>query len=119
MADCERRVRSANGTIPWHTDEEHGFTLLTIREWREAQTKAALPSSYADFYAARGICLDCSGSGAEMIAWSKPANELDINAAAELGLDELPLYDTCPTCNGTGRAARSDWRKSPEICRDP
>jgi hypothetical protein len=45
-----------------------------------------------------------------MIGWSKPANEIDIKADEEFGIDELPLYETCPTCGGTGKAERSKWR---------
>ena len=108
----ERRVRSARGIIPWHTDKEHGFTLLSVKEWCQTQCQAGLPSSLADFYAVNGICFDCLGSGAVMTGWSRPANEIDIQAAAELGLEELPLHEICSTCNGTGRAARSKWRKS-------
>ena len=98
----ESRVRSANGTIPWRTDEEHGFTLLEIRRWRAAQSDAGRPSSLADFYAAHGLCMDCRGHGAQMIGRSKPVNEIDARAAAELGVEELPVYDVCPTCNGSG-----------------
>ena len=100
---CERRVRSALGTIPWHADEEHGFTLLTMRRWREARSDAGLPSGLADFYAANNLCADCGAHGAQMIGWSKPTNEIGAKAAAELGLSELPLYDICPTCGGSGK----------------
>jgi len=54
--------------------------------------------------------MDCGASGAQVIGWSKPANEIDANAAAELGLAELPLHDVCPTCHGSGMAERSKWR---------
>jgi hypothetical protein len=59
-----------------------------------------------------GFCLDCEGHGAQMIGWNKPSSETDAKAAAEFGLEELPLYDICPTCNGSGKADRSNWRRS-------
>jgi len=34
-------------------------------------------------------------------------NEIDARAAAELGVEELPVYDVCPSCNGSGKAERS------------
>ncbi len=42
----ERKVRSADGLIPCHTDEEHGFTIQGIREWRAAQLAAGRPSAF-------------------------------------------------------------------------
>jgi ribosomal protein L32 len=81
-----------------------------MRDWRQAEEAASRQSSTDDFYAAHGLCNDCGSHGARMIGWSKPANEIDIKAAEEFGIDELPLYETCPTCGGTGKAERSKWR---------
>jgi hypothetical protein len=46
-----------------------------------------------------------------MIGWSKPSSAIDIRGE-EFGLEELPLYDVCPTCGGSGRAERSAWKGS-------
>lgn len=54
-------------------------------------------------YAAHGICFDCRGLGANMIGWSDPIMPLDIQAATGLGLEQLPLYDICPACQGTSK----------------
>jgi hypothetical protein len=98
-AAVDRRVRSADGFIPWHEPEDHRFSIVEMREWREAEEVAGRPSAIDDFYAARGLCNDCGSNGARMIGWSKPANEIDTKAAEEFGIAELPLYETCPTCN--------------------
>jgi len=36
--------------------EEHGFSLIAIREWREQESVAGRPSSFNDFYRIHGIC---------------------------------------------------------------
>jgi hypothetical protein len=106
----ESRVRSASGLIPWHTDEEQGCSIQKKKEWGIGEEAAGRPGTLEDFYAAHGLCLDCLASGAQMIGRSNPTNEIDIKAASELGLEQLPLYEICPTCDGTGRAERSRWR---------
>jgi hypothetical protein len=90
--------------------EEHGFDLVKIKEWRNAEADEGRPSGLDDFYAAHGLCMDCGSYGAQMTGWSKPSSASDIRAAEEFGLEELPLYDVCPTCQGTGRAERSQWK---------
>src|ERR1700682_5674972 len=45
-----------------------------------------------------------------MIGWSMPSSVIDVRTAEELGLEKLPLYSVCPTCQGTGRAERSEWK---------
>jgi hypothetical protein len=105
----ERKVRSADGLIPWHSDEEHGCTIQEIKEWRAAQHAAGSPSTLEEFYAAHGLCLDCGATGAQMVGWSDPVTEIDIKAADELGLSQLPLYEVCQTCGGTGKAEKSRW----------
>ena len=99
----ERKVRGKHGLIPFREQP----SLVAIRQWREAQIEAGQPSSLEDYYAAHGICSDCSGYGAKMIGWSDPSSVVDIYAAEELGLEQLPLYDVCPTCNGNGKMDRS------------
>src|SRR5580698_1283237 len=105
----ERKVRSSDGLIPWHSHEEHGFTIQGIKEWRAAQHAGGRPNAFEDFYAAYGLCLDCGATGAHMVGWSDPIAEIDINAADELGISQLPLYEVCKTCSGTGKADKSRW----------
>jgi len=47
-----------------------------------------------------------------MIGWSMPSSVIDTRAAEELDLEKLPLYNVCPTCQGTGRAERSERKGS-------
>ena len=108
----ERKVRSADGLIPWHTEEEQGCSVQEMKAWCIAEEAAGRLGSMEMFYAAHGLCLDCLASGAQMIGWSDPTNEIDIKAAAEFGLDQLPLYAVCTTCGGTGRTDRSRWGQS-------
>jgi hypothetical protein len=105
----KQKVRSANGLIPWHSHEEQGFSIQEMKEWRIAEKAAGRPGMMDDFYAAHGLCLDCLASGAQMVGWSNPMNEIDMKAAEEFGLSQLPLYAVCPICGGTGKAERSRW----------
>jgi hypothetical protein len=95
----ERRVRGRNGTIPCR----ELLNLVAIRQWREEQSEAGKPNSLGDYFLAYGICTDCSGYGAKMIGWSDPSTPIDVQAAKELGLEQLPLYEVCPSCQGTGK----------------
>jgi hypothetical protein len=79
-------------------------------EWCKAEEAAGRAHSMDEFNAAYGLCNDCGSYGARMIGWSKPTNEIDNKAAEEFGIEQLPLYETCPTCSGTGKADRSKWR---------
>lgn len=105
-------VRSQQGRIPVKTLEDHGLTIVMIRQWRELESDAGRPSGLADFYAAHGLCMDCGNYGAQMIGWSSPQTPEEVENARELGLEELPLYEVCPTCKGTGGAERSQWQGS-------
>jgi hypothetical protein len=81
--------------------------LVAVRQWREAQFEAGQPSSLEDYDVAHGICSDCSGYGAKMIGWSDPFSSVDIQAAKELKLEQLPVYEICPTCDGKGKPKSS------------
>jgi hypothetical protein len=106
--DTELSVRSAHGSLPW---VDHGFTMAAIKEWREAQHAKGLPNSLGDFYAAHDLCFDCEGHGVQMTGWTQPLPE-EVRVAKELNVERLPLYSVCETCHGTGRAPRSEWRKT-------
>ncbi len=91
-------VRGSGGAIPW----QDGPDLHEIKEWRSAQTTND-PRSLEDYYVAHGFCFECRGHGAKMVGWSDPLTAVDIEAAREMNLQQLPLYDVCPRCNGTGK----------------
>lgn len=99
----ERKVRSRNGSIPFRELEDYGLGLLKIKEWRAAEDDAGRPSSLADFYAAHGLCHPCHGSGTQMIGWSDPSTELELEEAARDNIEQLPVYDVAPD------VAEAEW----------
>lgn len=113
MSD-ERKVRTLHGLTRWRGLEDHRFSIQKIKEWREAESHAGRPHELSDFYATHGLCFDCTGNGVQMIGWSKPS-DAEIKDWTERGLTDfpkdLPLYEICSTCKGTGTADRSQWQK--------
>jgi hypothetical protein len=97
-------VKGRHGLIPWR----QGPDLLAVRAWREQQTELE-PRTLEDYYKVHGLCFDCLGQGAKMIGWSDPATSEDLEAVRALNLEQLPLYDVCPTCQGTGKLPL--WRE--------
>lgn len=71
------------------TLEEHGFSLLGIREWRKQRSDAGLASSLGDFYRLHGIRAVCRGYGLQMTGWDEES--------------QVPLWTICSNCGGTGR----------------
>lgn len=70
-----------------HTSlEEHGFSILAIKEWRKREHDAGRPSELIDFYSRHRLCYDCSSRGVKMIGWD----------------NELQLWNTCESCGGSG-----------------
>lgn len=69
--------------------EEHGFSLLAIKQWREREMAAGRLSSLNDFFRIHGICSACQCYGLQMTGWD-----------AEFG---VPLWTVCSACGGTGR----------------
>jgi hypothetical protein len=39
-----------------------------------------------------------------MIGWSDPRNPTEIEAAKELEVPQLPVWEVCPECGGSGRS---------------
>jgi hypothetical protein len=107
----ERRVRTKYGLIPLRDLENHGFSINKIKEWREHAFREGRPHELADFYATHGLCYDCGGQGVLMIGWSEPRDEKEGEAAKALNVTELPVYEVCSTCRGSGKADRSSWKK--------
>ena len=106
----ERKVRGKLGLISYVGLEGHGLSIEHIRQWRERECEAGRKNSLEDFFETFGLCFDCKGRGVTEIGWSPPS-EAETEGASELGLDELPLYEECETCEGTGKADRSKWRR--------
>lgn len=67
---------------------EKGFTLESIKEWRERESKAGNRSSVRDFYEAHNLCFDCHSTGERV-----------------LGSDGVDyINEACGVCGGTGRS---------------
>lgn len=104
-------VRGSHGLVPYRTLESHGSSINQIKEWRERQYDAGEPSGLDDFYAAHGLCFDCSSSGVQMVGWSSPTPE-ELARHGDLEPDEdLPVYEVCATCAGGGEAGRAAWKR--------
>jgi len=48
----------------------------------------------------------------QMTGWSKSIDAKEAEGAAALDLEELPVYETCSTCGGSGKVPRSQWSSS-------
>ena len=73
-----------------------------IKAWRSAEHDAGRPNSLADFYSTHGFCLTCRGNGAVCVGASEPTSEREIKICEENGRDDLPVYEVCPECFGSG-----------------
>jgi len=74
--------------------DDHGFTIHHIKEWREQQCETGRPSGLADFYELHGLCFDCQSMGVKFLGER----------------DDVGIWDVCNTCQGTGKAVRSEWK---------
>ena len=66
------------------------------REWRAKETEAGRPSSWHDFCRAHGLCTACAASGVSLNANGVGFKTLGWNG-------NLPLYEECTACAGTGK----------------
>jgi len=103
VSEHQRYVRSAYGLIP---AKAHPYSLVDVKRWREVEYDAGRPSSLADFFAAHAICSTCGGEGVHMIGWRDANGADEVRAAEELSLEQLPFYDVCPQCGGSGTSAK-------------
>ncbi len=100
-------VRGTDGKIPILDSGDRNKRLLEIRAWREQEGDAGRPCELVDYYLRHGICPKCRGDGVMMIGWSAPVDDAERRKARQLNLENLPLYDVCEGCGGTGRFATS------------
>jgi hypothetical protein len=66
------------------------------REWRSRETAAGRPSTYANFSRAHGLCSACAASGVSL-------NDNGVGFRTVEWNGNLPLYEECAACGGTGR----------------
>jgi hypothetical protein len=66
------------------------------RDWRTKEAEAGRPSAWQDFCRAHGLCAACAASGVSL-----NDNGVGFKTAGWRG--NLPLYQQCDTCSGTGR----------------
>ena len=96
-------MRGERGLIP---AKAHPYQIEDIKRWRKAEYDAGRPSGLDAFFAAHGICSTCRGEGVHMIGWSDPKGADEIRAAEDLNMEQLPVYEVCPQCRGTGRSPK-------------
>lgn len=104
-------IRGKHGPLPSLRLEDHGFNLFAIRDWRAAEFDAGRPNGLGDFYAAHGLCFDCRSEGVQIVEWRSPIDRIDVERAAALGIEKVPIYERCSTCGGSGKANRSQWKQ--------
>ncbi len=64
------------------------FSVQEIKDWREQEQNAGRPSGLEDFYCLHGLCWPCRSRG-----YNPAAVDMDGN---------LPLFEECDECGGTG-----------------
>ncbi|MGO9338509.1 MAG: hypothetical protein ACLPY1_13490 [Terracidiphilus sp.] len=64
------------------------FGVEEITDWREQEQAAGRPSGLEDFYRSNGLCWPCRSRGYNPVAVDTDGN--------------LPLFDECEDCRGTG-----------------
>ena len=101
-------VRGRFGPVPYRDIDDFGRYVQNTREWREESHNAGRPSGLHDFYAANGICSVCGSHGAIMVGTTEPRDSAETGIADELGVDQLPIYEVCPSCRGTGKRSSDD-----------
>ncbi len=94
-------IRGRSGAIPYLDARRD---LLAIKAWRQTEWEAGRPDGLRDWYEQSGVCFQCQGHGAVMVGWSPPTSLDEIASAEKHGLEELPVYDVCAICIGTGKS---------------
>lgn len=96
---------SPSGLLAYHPLESHGHSIQAIKEWRSVSHDDGRKRSLRDFYVAHGLCSECRGEGVLMAG----KRELSPEEKAERPWldpeDEYPIYQSCSSCQGAGKAA--------------
>jgi hypothetical protein len=66
------------------------------REWRAKEIEAGRPATYGDFCRAHGLCSACAATGVRL-------NENGVGFRAVGWNGNLPLYEECDACAGSGK----------------
>lgn len=66
------------------------------RDWQAKEIRAGRPSTYGDFCRAHGLCSACAATGVSL-----SDNGVGFKTVDRSG--NLPLYQECEACGGTGR----------------
>jgi hypothetical protein len=66
------------------------------RDWRAKETEAGRPSTHSDFFRAHGLCPACAAAGIRL-------NENGVGFRTIGWNGNLPLYEECEACGGTGK----------------
>ena len=103
--------------------QRHGFTPVAVWEWRQREHDAGHPSGLDDFLRAHGLCVECGGAG-KLITGVRWRDQLGVEHAENGPVDFLLrkyslenmtsrltdtlkwdyLYETCVSCDGSGKA---------------
>jgi len=67
------------------------------REWRTKEKEAGRSSSWQDFCRSHGLCPACAAAGIRLKDSGVGFRYADSNGG------NLPLYEECEACGGTGR----------------
>jgi hypothetical protein len=95
-------VRGHNGLLPYRSVDDFTSFIEGIKAWRATENAAGRPNSLADFYSTHGICPTCAGNGVVCVGASEPTSEREVEICEEEGRDDLPVYEVCPKCLGSG-----------------
>lgn len=71
---------------------------IDLEAWR-----AAKRGGLEDYLGQHQLCVECGAQGVVMVGWSDPETSRDFEAVEELQLDQLPVYEVCSVCGGSGR----------------
>ena len=66
------------------------------RDWRAKENDAGRPSTWNEFCQAQGLCLSCAASGISL-------NGKGVGFKTVGWSGNLPLYEECPACGGSGK----------------
>lgn len=96
--DRVRYVRGRGQLLPAYGLDYFGHSLESIRAWREQRQQ-----SLEEFFRVYHLCYLCKAEGVRVADWVLPKTPEENQAAADLNLKQLPIYETCDVCGGTGK----------------